>query len=83
MALPHLDYVVVIVDARGTPERSKEFQDVTYGDWGEHVVDDHAVALEQLGERCPFMDLGRVGIWGHSWRAISFIHCEDCGKRQK
>lgn len=67
LALPQLGYVVVVVDARGTPERSKAFQDVTFGDWRRHVTADHAAALRGLAKDRPWMDLSRVGLWGHSW----------------
>jgi dipeptidyl-peptidase 4 len=66
-ALAQLGFVVVSLDARGTPERSKAFQDVVYGNWGRTVVLDHAAALKQLGRRYDFMDLERVGVFGHSW----------------
>ena len=66
-AMAQLGYVVVTLDGRGTPERSKAFQDVIYRSWGRNEIADHAAAIRQLGERHPFMDLDRVGIWGHSW----------------
>jgi len=66
-ALANLGFVVVTLDARGTPERSKAFQDVVYMNWGQFEIADHAGALRQLGERLPFMDLDRVGIHGGSW----------------
>lgn len=66
-ALAQLGYIVISVDARGTPERSKAFQDVVYRNWGRHEIPDHVAALQQLGRRHPFIDLDRVGVWGHSW----------------
>lgn len=66
-ALANLGYLVVILDARGTPERSKAFQDVVYRNWGNYEIADHAGALRQLGARLDFMDLTRVGIYGSSW----------------
>ena len=66
-AMAQLGYVVVTLDGRGTPERSKAFQDVIYRNWGRNEIADHAGAIRQLGERHSFMDLDRVGIWGHSW----------------
>ncbi|MYE10338.1 MAG: prolyl oligopeptidase family serine peptidase [Gammaproteobacteria bacterium] len=66
-AMAQFGYVVVTLDGRGTPERSKAFQDVIYRSWGKNEIADHAGAIRQLGERHPFMDLDRVGIWGHSW----------------
>ncbi|NYF30697.1 DPP IV N-terminal domain-containing protein [Sphingopyxis sp. JAI108] len=66
-ALPQLGYVVVTLDARGTPERSKAFHDAVYRDWRRHVTADHAAALRNLATDRPWMDMDRVGIWGHSW----------------
>lgn len=74
-ALPQLGYVTVVLDARGTPERSKAFQDVTLREWRRHVTADHAAALKNLARDRPWMDLGRVGIWGHSWGGYFTFAC--------
>ena len=66
-ALAQLGFIVVSLDARGTPERSKAFHDTVYMNWGQFEIDDHAGALRQLGQRLPFIDLDRVGIMGGSW----------------
>ncbi|MEU9886716.1 prolyl oligopeptidase family serine peptidase [Sphaerisporangium sp. NPDC051011] len=67
-ALAQLGYVTVVLDARGTPERSKAFHDVVYRSWAGHLADDHAEALKQLAERHSFIDLSRgAGVTGHSW----------------
>jgi dipeptidyl aminopeptidase/acylaminoacyl peptidase len=66
-ALTQLGYVVVVLDARGTPERSKAFHDATYKEWRRHVTADHAAAIRGLAKDRPWMDLQRVGMWGHSW----------------
>ncbi len=74
-ALPQLGYVVVVVDARGTPRRSKLFQDEVYGNWRASVTADHAAVLRNLAARHSFLDLGRVGIWGHSWGGYFTAAC--------
>jgi dipeptidyl aminopeptidase/acylaminoacyl peptidase len=66
-ALANLGFVVVTLDARGTPGRSKAFHDVVFRKWGTFEIADHAGAIRQLGARLPFLDLSRVGIWGRSW----------------
>lgn len=66
-AMAQLGYVVMIVDGRGTPERGKAFQDVVYRNFGRHEIPDHAAALKQVATARPYMDLGRVGIYGGSW----------------
>jgi dipeptidyl aminopeptidase/acylaminoacyl peptidase len=66
-ALAQLGYVVITLDARGTPERSKAFHDVVYGNWGRYEIPDHVAAIKELAARYTFIDRGRVGVWGHSW----------------
>jgi dipeptidyl aminopeptidase/acylaminoacyl peptidase len=75
IGLAQLGYIVVVLDGRGTPGRSKAFQDVVYNEWGRHVVDDHAEALKQLGARHDFIDMSRVGIYGHSWGGHFSFRC--------
>lgn len=66
-AFAQLGFITFVVDARGTPERGKAFQDVVYGNFGRHEIPDHVAALRQLAEDRPYMDLGRVGIFGYSF----------------
>jgi len=74
-ALPQLGYVCLVLDARGTPERSKAFHDVTFKEWRRHVTADHAAALKGLARDRSWMDLDRVGIWGHSWGGYFTFAC--------
>jgi len=73
--LAQLGCIAVILDARGTPERSKAFHDTVYLDWAGALVADHAAAIRQLAERYPFIDGSRVGITGHSWGGYSSARC--------
>lgn len=66
-ALAQLGFITFVVDGRGTPHRSKTFQDITYGNIGTHEIPDHVAALKQLAVERPYMDLSRVGVFGHSW----------------
>ncbi len=66
-ALAQLGFIVFMVDARGTPERGKEFQEVVYGNLGRNEIPDHVAALKHLAEKRSYMDLSRVGIHGHSF----------------
>ncbi len=66
-ALAQLGYITFLVDGRGTTDRGKVFQDVVYGNIGKYEIPDHAATLKQLAEKRPFMDLRKVGIYGHSW----------------
>ncbi|MEZ5492307.1 MAG: DPP IV N-terminal domain-containing protein [Gammaproteobacteria bacterium] len=65
-ALAELGFIVVEVDAMGTPGRSKSFHDVYYGNMGDNGLPDQISMIRQLAGRYPWMDLERVGIWGHS-----------------
>ncbi|MEO6445383.1 MAG: DPP IV N-terminal domain-containing protein [Gemmatimonadaceae bacterium] len=65
-ALAELGFIVVQVDALGTPGRSKAFHDAFYGNMGDNGLPDQMAAIKQLAARHPQMDLGRVGIFGHS-----------------
>ena len=65
-AIAELGFIVVEVDAMGTPGRSKEFHDAYYGNMGDNGLPDQVGMIRQLGARHPWMDLDRVGIWGHS-----------------
>jgi dipeptidyl aminopeptidase/acylaminoacyl peptidase len=65
-ALAQLGFVVVQVDHIGTRHRGKAFHDNYYGNMGDNGLPDHIAALKQLAARYPFMDLDRVGIFGHS-----------------
>ncbi len=66
-ARAQLGFIVFTVDARGTPERGREFQQVVYGNLGRNEIPDHVAALKQLAEKRPYMDLSRVGINGNSF----------------
>ena len=65
-ALAELGFIVVEVDAMGTPGRSKSFHDAYYGNMGDNGLPDQVTMIKQLAERHAWMDLDRVGIWGHS-----------------
>ncbi|HEX6040367.1 S9 family peptidase [Longimicrobium sp.] len=66
-SLAQMGLVVVMVDGRGTPGRSKAFQDATYGRVGQMEIADHVAALRGAAGTRPWMDLSRAGIAGHSW----------------
>ena len=65
-AVAELGFVVVAVDAMGTPMRSKSFHDAYYGNMGDNGLPDNITAIKQLAEKYTGMDLEKVGIWGHS-----------------
>ena len=65
-ALAQLGFVVVQIDHLGTPMRSKAFHDNYYANFIDNGLPDHVAVIKQLGARYPFLDLDRVGIFGHS-----------------
>jgi len=65
-ALAELGFIVVEVNALGTPGRSKSFQDYWYGNMHDNGLPDQVGMIKQLAQRYSWMDLNRVGIWGHS-----------------
>ena len=65
-ALAELGFVVVALEGSCNPNRSKSFHDACYGNMGENTLPDQVAGLKQLNERFDFLDLERVGIWGHS-----------------
>ncbi|WP_115717602.1 S9 family peptidase [Gallaecimonas mangrovi] len=65
-ALAELGFIVVAIDGMGTPWRSKSFHDTWYGDMGDNTLPDQVKAVKELGKRYPWIDMSRIGIWGHS-----------------
>jgi dipeptidyl-peptidase-4 len=65
-ALAELGFVVVVIDGTCNPNRSKSFHDACYGNMAENTLEDQISGIRQLAQKYPFMDLDRVGIWGHS-----------------
>ncbi|GAA2390569.1 DPP IV N-terminal domain-containing protein [Streptomyces glaucosporus] len=65
--LAALGFVVVALDGRGTPGRDKAFHDASHGRLADAgCLADHVAALRQLARTRPWMDLDRVGAFGHS-----------------
>jgi dipeptidyl aminopeptidase/acylaminoacyl peptidase len=65
-ALAELGFIVVCIDGMGTPFRSKSFHETWATDLGDNTIPDQLTGLKQLAERYPWIDIDRVGIWGHS-----------------
>src|SRR6185437_13763592 len=66
-SLAQLGFMVVTIDARGTPGRSQAFHDVGYGNFADPQIEDHIAVIRQLATRYPNIDLDRVGVYGHSF----------------
>ncbi len=65
-ALAELGFIVVQLDAMGTPMRSHSFMAAYYGNMGDNGLPDQVAGMRQLAQRYPWIDIDRVGIWGHS-----------------
>ena len=65
-ALAELGFVVVSIDGMGTPGRSKAFADAYYGNMGDNTIPDQVAGMKELARQYAFIDIDKVGIWGHS-----------------
>lgn len=67
MQLAQLGFVVVQVGHRGgSPQRSKAYHSFGYFNLRDYGLVDKKAAIEELAARHPFIDIDRVGIYGHS-----------------
>lgn len=74
-AMAELGFITVFIDGHGTAYRSRAFRDVSYRDLGQGAGgEDHIAVLEQMAAKYPYMDLTRVGIWGHSAGGYDSTH---------
>lgn len=65
--LAQIGFIVVQLGHRGgTPGRSKAYHSYGYFNLRDYGLADKKAGLEQLAERFPFIDIERVGIYGHS-----------------
>jgi dipeptidyl aminopeptidase/acylaminoacyl peptidase len=67
MQLAQLGFIVIQVGHRGgSPERSKAYHSFGYFNLRDYGLADKKAAIEALAARHPFIDIARVGIYGHS-----------------
>jgi dipeptidyl-peptidase-4 len=65
--LAQLGFIVIEVGARGgSPQRDKWYDSYGYGNLRDYALIDKRVVAERLAAIHPFIDLARVGMWGHS-----------------
>jgi len=65
-ALAELGFIVVEIDGMGTPWRSKKFHEAYFGDMGDNTLPDQVAGMKDLAKRYSWIDIDRVGIYGHS-----------------
>lgn len=74
-AIAELGFITVFVDGRGTALRSRAFRDFSHKNLGQGSGgDDHISVFKQMAARYPYMDLTRVGVWGHSAGGYDSTH---------
>jgi dipeptidyl aminopeptidase/acylaminoacyl peptidase len=67
ISLAQFGFIVIEVGNRGGhPQRSKWYHNYGYGNLRDYGLVDKKSAIEQLAARHPFIDINKVGIWGHS-----------------
>jgi len=67
MTLAQYGFIVIEVGNRGgNPNRSKWYHNYGYGNLRDYGLVDKKVTVEQLARKHPFIDVNRVGMWGHS-----------------
>ena len=66
---------VIFIDGRGTGLRSRSFREHSHKNLGGGAGgDDHIAVIRQMAEQYPCLDLGRVGIYGHSAGGYDSTH---------
>lgn len=73
LALAQLGFIVMSFDGRGTPLRAQSAQDLGFGSHDVNL-EDHVAAIRQLGVRYRFIDVDRIGVYGHSAGGFSAVH---------
>lgn len=64
-SLAELGFVVVKIDGLGTSGRSKAFHNHSYKNMGNNL-EDHVLAIKHLAAQHSWIDIEKVGIYGHS-----------------
>ncbi len=71
-------YIVVSVDNRGTGARGEAFKKITYKQLGKYETEDQIAAARELG-KLPYIDAGRIGIFGWSYGGYMSSLCISKG----
>ena len=68
-ALAELGFVTLCIDGMGNPHRSKSFHNAHASkpeEMGDDTIPDQVSGIKELAARFAWIDVDRVGIWGHS-----------------
>ncbi len=72
-ALAELGFLVVQIDGMGLPGRSKAFHDVSHQNHADAGLPDRIAWIKALAKKYPYVDLDRVGVYGHSGGGYSSL----------
>jgi dipeptidyl-peptidase-4 len=72
--IAELGFIVVIVDGMGTAKRSRAFHEVSYKNLGDGGFADRIAWMKALAEKYPYVDISRVGVYGHSAGGYDAAH---------
>ncbi len=65
--LANVGFIVIEVGNRGgNPNRDRWYETFGYGNLRDYGLADKKAAAEQLAALHPYIDINRIGIWGHS-----------------
>ena len=73
-AITEFGFLVASLDARSAAGRGKRFLDAIYLHLGVTEIDDLAAGVKSLRER-PYVDRGRVGVYGTSYGGYASVMC--------
>jgi dipeptidyl aminopeptidase/acylaminoacyl peptidase len=73
-SMAELGFLCVMIEGMGTNHRGKAFHIVSYKNLGDGGLDDRIGAMRQLAEKYTYMDLSRVGLFGHSAGGYDSTH---------
>jgi dipeptidyl aminopeptidase/acylaminoacyl peptidase len=74
-SIAELGFVVVTVDGMGTCCRSKAFHDISYRNLADAGgLEDHIIAIKWLASKYRYLDVDKVGIFGHSAGGYASAH---------
>ncbi len=65
--LANQGFLVVKLDGRGTPRRTRAWERAISGDFATITAADQVTGLQALGKKVPELDLARVGVYGWSF----------------
>lgn len=72
--LAEVGFIIMRIDGMGTAMRSKAFHDVSYKNLGDIGGPDHIAGIKQLAEKYDYIDIDKVGIFGHSAGGYDAAH---------